>query len=247
MTLNYQEVETPLYPIAMQMNESLVDAYVRREGYKWAGGFFLLLNVKGTDDDDSNEWYDIALYSSVEGMNEEVVGWLRSYNGTSNAAKCCFEDGHGQQGLKHALNGMVRIVNYERNAANEVYNTRWVYDGMWAENAPKGFGRMTRGYWGNEDNCIGYFDGFNWAAGKYTYFKDFELLHWGLTWNDYREPPHETRHFEDWFDEQIEPVDPQVERQKARSAVAAFVEWGTVPLNELEKFNHLADTDNAIF
>jgi len=92
MTLNYVRVETPLYAIAAEMNESLVDAYVNQEGYKWAGGFFLLLNVKATGDDDSNEWYDIALYSSVEGMDEDIVGFLNSYNGTSNAAKCCFED-----------------------------------------------------------------------------------------------------------------------------------------------------------
>jgi hypothetical protein len=142
---------------------------------------------------------------------------------------------------------MVRIVNYERNAAHEVYNTRWVYDGMWAENAPKGFGRMTRGSWGNEDNCIGYFDGFNRAAGKYTYFKDFELTHWGLTWNDYREPPQESRHFTDWFDEQIQPVDPREEGKRADAAVAAFVAMATRPPTEFDKFNHLEDSAVAFY
>jgi len=244
MTLNYVEVETPLYPIAMEMNNSLVNAYVYQEGYKWAGGFFLLLNVKANADADSNEYYDVALFASVEGMDQEKMAYLNSFNGTSNHEKCCYEPTSYGPGLRDVLNGMVRIVNYERNENMEVYNTRWVYDGMWADQEPRGFGRMTRGYWGNEDNCIGYFGGFNTGAGKYTYFKDFELRHWGLTWDDYREPPQEDRHFTDWFEEAAEPVDPQAEARAAQAQIAAFQRAAGADLTEHEKFSHL--TDSAI-
>ena len=77
----------------------MVGAYRDQQGIHWAGGLYLLMDVQESPQSDT--YYDVAVFASVRGMDEDVAGVMAQFNQsgdvntqpTPNDVTCCWEDG----------------------------------------------------------------------------------------------------------------------------------------------------------
>lgn len=88
-----------------------------------------------------------------------------------------------------------------------VVNPIALYEGEGRGGAPLGFGRLIRDLKplgaDVQDNFIGYQGPDGTAAGKYVYFNNFQLVHWGYgVGNEYTEAPENQDHFSTFVMEQ---------------------------------------------
>lgn len=87
-------VEMPLGMIFNEMSTNLVEAYAYQNGASWAGGYFVLSDIKVGPEIDM--WIDVAFLASINMMNDEVITRLKELNETTDGEKCCWHTAEGE-------------------------------------------------------------------------------------------------------------------------------------------------------
>jgi len=199
--INGEEIESPLLPAWRKLGERLVEAYVHEQGASWAGGFYVFRDVKEDPENSDNMWWDITLLTDPDAMDEDAFAVLNEMNQTTGEL-CCMGDGENRaDGLdvKLFMTGLARVVVYTRDENGEGMKVVAVYEGGMRRGAIAHFGRMIRGEevtGGPADSFIGFSDGHQTAAGRYVYYRDFELLYMGKKEGDYTEAPEDSFQFD---------------------------------------------------
>lgn len=179
VNINGVEIETPLLGMWEDLGERLAQAYVHEQGASWAGGTFVLRDLKLNEENEERMWWDLTLLTDPDAMDQDIYEALKAMNGTSGE-KCCMDGPRASDGLelKNLLTGLVRAVTYTKDADGENTRVEVVYEGAVRRGEIHGFGRMIRDTSdGTADSFIGWSDGWEAAAGRYVYYRDFQLLY----------------------------------------------------------------------
>ena len=194
LTIEGVDIETPLHGMWEELVERLVNAYVHEQGASWAGGFYVFRDlVQPAEDPAQTVWWDLTLLTDPEAMDADAFAILNELNQTTTSGTdtCCML-GPRADGVNIAefMTGLGRAVVYRRDAAGAIV-VQAVYEGAVRRGDIAGFGRMIRDNDGSgtPDSFIGWSDGYEQAAGRYVYYRDFDLLYMGKKHGPYTEPP----------------------------------------------------------
>ena len=142
-------------------------------------------------------YIDVALLSSIHGMNDEVVRRLKELNETEGEV-CCWGEGTDASGIagapiKDIVHGLVRLGYYEKDPdTGAVRHVMALYEGQAHNGQMDGFGRLMldlqEGLAHHRENVIGYFAGDEFRMnGKTLYWSNGELVYSGEQYGHFRD------------------------------------------------------------